>query len=418
MTLAKTHARPRRSKRRIVLMSVLLVLLVTGCGPQVAPYWPALSVEGTGSDATVYVTQAATGQVFALTGGTGQVEWSYPPAPQRQGGLLSGCSPAPASDGPFYAPPAYTDEALYLSSAGEQQRSLFGGGENRSGLRVLNKLGTLQWESRESSDRSIASPAVEGNTAYLPSSDHNVYAIDVDTRQVRWTFSTENWVWATPLVVEDRVYIASMDHSLYAVDPANGAQIWQFTGQPGALAASPIISQDTDPVLYFGSLGGQVYAVQAETGDLLWETQVDGGIWSSPLLVQDEANDFAGLYVGTLNGFFYAFDPEDGSELWTQALPDEIRGAPAFVDGAAPAVGKIYASCGNGRLYAFDAQTGVENLSPLGQQLQEASLYASPVFDGQHLYVVATDGRVFALDPERNAILWQTNPLEQAGEEN
>ena len=73
--------------------------------------------------------------------------------------------------------------------------------------------------------------------------------------------------------------------------------------------------------------------------------------------------------------------------------------------------------CENGRLYAFDAQTGIESLSPLGQQVQDASLYASPVFDGQHLYVVATDGRVYALDPERNAILWQTNPLEQAGED-
>ena len=62
-------------------------------------------------------------------------------------------------------------------------------------------------------------------------------------------------------------------------------------------------------------------------------------------------------------------------------------------------------------------KTGIENLSPLGQQVQEASLYASPVFDGQNLYVVATNGRVYALDPERNAILWQTNPLDQAGED-
>jgi len=277
----------------------------------------------------------------------------------------------------------------------------------------LNKFGTLQWESRESKDRSIASPAVDDTTVYLPSSDHSVYAIDLETHQVRWTFTTQNWVWATPLVAEDRVYVASMDHSLYAVDKANGAQIWQFTGKPGALPASPVISEDTDPVLYFGSLGGHVYAVRAKTGDLVWENEVEGGIWASPLLVQDEANDFGGLYVGTLNGVFYALAPQDGSELWKQELPGEIRGAAAFVSGPAPATGKVYVGCDNGRLYTFDAQTGIENLSPLGQQVQEASLYASPVFDGQNLYVVATNGRVYALDPERNAILWQTNPLEQ-----
>jgi outer membrane protein assembly factor BamB len=394
----------------------LFVLLLAGCGPQVAPYWPALSVEGTGSDATVYVAQA-TGQIFALSGETGQVQWSYPATPERRGGLLSGCSPAQAADGPFFSPPTFTEDALYLGSAGEQQRSLFGGGENRSGLRVLNKLGTLQWESRDSTDRSIASPSLDEAAVYLSSSDHSVYAIDLETRQVRWTFTTQNWVWATPLVVQDRVYIASMDHSLYAVDRANGAQVWQFTGQPGALAARPAISDDTDPVLYFGSLGGHVYAVQAETGAPVWETKVDGGIWASPLLVQDEATDLNGLYVGTLNGYFYALDAQDGSELWKQELPDEIRGRAAFVSGSAPGAGKVYVGSGNGRLYAFDAQTGVESLSPLGQQVKEASLYASPVFDGQNLYVVATDGRVYALDPERNAILWQANPLDQAGED-
>jgi outer membrane protein assembly factor BamB len=397
-------------------LSALIVLLLTGCGPQVAPYWPALSVEGTGSDATVYVAQA-TGQIFALNGGTGQVEWRYPATPERRGGLLSGCSPAQATDGPFHSPPNFNEDSLFLSSAGQQQRSLFGGSENRSGLRVLNKLGTLQWEFRESQDRSIASPAVDETTAYLPSSDHNVYAIDLDTRQARWTFTTENWVWATPVVVEDRVYIASMDHSLYAVDRANGTQVWQFTGHPGALASSPVISDDADPILYFGSLGGHVYAVQAATGDLVWEIEVDGGTWASPLLVQDEANGVESLYVGTLNGFFYALDPQDGSEIWRQELPGEIRGAATFVSGPASTTGRVYVACENGRLYAFDAQTGVESLSPLGQQVSEASLYASPVFDGQNLYVVATDGRVYALDPERNAILWQTNPLVQAGED-
>jgi outer membrane protein assembly factor BamB len=414
LTVATTRARQRR-KWRIVLISALLILLLAGCGRQVAPFWPTLAVEGTGSDATVYVAQS-TGQVFGINGGTGQVQWTYPVTPQRQRGLLSGCSPAPATDGPFYSPPSFSQDALYLSSAGEQQRSLFGGGENRSGLRVLNKFGTLQWESRESTDRSIASPAVDDTTVYLPSSDHSVYAIDLDTRQVRWTFATQNWVWATPLIAEERIYIASMDHNLYAVDKASGTQIWQFTGQPGALAASPVLSNDAQPILYFGSLGGSIYAVQAQTGALVWETEVQGGIWSSPLLVHSDSDGFSGLYVGTLDGFFYALDPQDGSELWKQELPGEIRGTPAYISGPAPSA-KIYVGCEDGRLYAFDARTGIESLSPLGQQVKEASVYASPVFDGQHLYVVATDGRVFALDPDRNAILWQTNPLEQAGEE-
>jgi outer membrane protein assembly factor BamB len=370
-----------------------------------------LTVEGTGDEATVYLAQTATGQIIALNGETGQVVWTFPATPERRVGLLRGCTAAPATDGPFVSPPAYTQEALYVSSAGEQQRRLFSAGENQAGLRALNKLGTLQWDAKVSTDRSIASPAIDDTTAYLPSSDYSVYAIDLETRQVRWSFATQNWVWATPLVTEDRVYIASMDHSLYAVDKGNGSQIWQFTGEPGALAASPVISDDTSPLLYFGSLGGRVYAVRAETGDVEWEAEVEGGIWSSPLLIQDESNGLNVLYVGTLDGFLYAFNAQDGTKKWEKSLSSEIRGTPAH------AAGNVYIGCENGRLYAFDAETGSEKLSPLGQQANEASLFASPVYDGQYLYVVANDGRVFALDPAENDIVWQVNPLEQAGED-
>jgi glucose dehydrogenase len=50
-------------------------------------------------------------------------------------------------------------------------------------------------------------------------------------------------------------------------------------------------------------------------------------------------------------------------------------------------------------------------MSPLGMQLEKASIYTSPVFDGTYLYVVSTSGEVFALDVKRNAIVWQNNPL-------
>jgi outer membrane protein assembly factor BamB len=311
-------------------------------------------------------------------------------------------------------------EKLYLGSAGEKQQSIFGGANNRAGLRALNTLGTLQWDWRGTVERSVTSPGLSDTTAYLPSSDHNVYAIDLATQQPRWTFATKNWVWATPLLAQDRVYIASMDHSLYAVDDANGALIWEFQGNPGALPASPALSSPESAapgLLYFGSLGGHVYAVRAQDGKPEWEAELDHGVWASPRLVEDEERGISALYVGTLNGTVYAFDPKDGSELWTAKVPGEIRGTPAYFAGPDAGEATLYVGHEDGRLYAFDAQTGKEVASPLGQQLESGSLFASPVFDGQYLYVVATSGEVFALDPERSTVVWQTNPLERARED-
>jgi outer membrane protein assembly factor BamB len=368
----------------------MLALVTVSCGRQIPPYWPDLIVAGD----TVYVAQM-NGQVFALNAETGDPMWTYPVIEQRQGGLLSGCSAPAQTDGPFFSAPAVGQEFLYLGSAGERQQPLFRQSVNNSGLRALNKLGTLQWAFKGTKDRTVASPTLSGDTVYLPSSDYSVYAVSLETRDKIWEFKTENWVWASPLAVDDKVFIASMDHNLYAVDAQTGDQVWRFQEASGALPAAPALADGT---LYFGSLNGWVFAVEAQTGNLMWNYKVDGGVWATPR-VEGKA-----LYFGTLGGKVYALDTADGKELWKKDVGGEVRGTPAYADGM------LYFASENGRLYAF-AEDGTEGLSPLGAQLEGTPIYTSPVFDGQRLYVVATDGQVFALDLEKRVIDWQVNPL-------
>ena len=377
-----------------VLVAVALVALVlTGCGRQVPSYWPEVSLDTTGS--TLYVTETS-GQVFALRPENGTVLWAYPLIEQRSGGLLGGCSAATVSDGPFHAPPIFTEEFVFLGSAGEQQRSLFAQGENRGGLRVISKSGVLQWGFRGTAERTVAAPSISGTTAYLSSSDHRVYAIDLVTHESRWVYTTNSWVWATPLPVEGRVYIASMDHALYAVDDQTGTEVWRFTVSQSALPAAPAFSAG---VLYVGSLGGHIYAVDAQSGELKWDQTVVGGVWATPL-VQEGV-----LYFGTLGGKVYALDAAEGTVIWDKSVEGETRGTPAYVNGT------VYIGSETGQLHAFDARSGAPAISPLGIQTKPASIYTSPVFDGRYLYVASTDGQVFALDPQKQQPVWQVNPM-------
>lgn len=395
-----TDARRGSARRRrglpkwIGLLTLLLIASVTvSCGQRVVPYWPGLAV----ADGVVYVVHGPdpSGQLFALDAETGNTLWSYPLVEQGSGGLL-GCSGPKAADGPFHSAPAIGEQLIYLGSAGEQTRSLFSKGENMSGLRALNKSGVLQWEYRGTQDRAVAPPALGGGAVYLSSSDHSVHAIDRETHQAEWVFETGNWVWASPVVPGDLVFVASMDHSLYAVDTATGNQVWRFDEPTSALPGAP---DTAEGVLYFGALDGHVYAVEAQTGDLVWKRQLDGGVWGSPLVAGDS------VYLGTLGGNVYALDTADGTVRWQKEVEGDIRSAPAHVDGL------IYIGSEAGRLHAFDAADGSERVSPLGQQLDKASIHTTPVYDGQRLYVVSTDGQVFALDLERNATVWSVNPL-------
>ncbi|MBN1936750.1 MAG: PQQ-binding-like beta-propeller repeat protein [Anaerolineae bacterium] len=385
----------KRNKRwRPIILALILSTLLIGCGSTVSGTWPDLVVDGE----TVYLVS---GQVFALQADTGTVLWNYPGAAQRSGGLLGGCSAPQATDGPFTSAPAFDDAFVYIASAGERQKSIWGAGENKAGLRALNQFGTLQWKFDGTTAPALAEPTLIGNTIYMASSDHKVYAISVETQGVRWTFETENWVWATPLIVDETVYIASMDHKLYAINDETGLTEWTFDQSHSALPTAPAYAAGVDGrgVLYQNTLDGYIYAIDAQNGSLIWKTKIEGSVWASPLVEGDT------LYLGTLQGIVYALSIQDGSTLWTQSVGGEVRSQPAFVDGW------LYFGCEDGKLYVFNADDGTKRASPLGDKVEKASIHTTPVYDGKHLYVVATDSTVYALDLERNVIVWEKNPL-------
>jgi outer membrane protein assembly factor BamB len=53
-------------------------------------------------------------------------------------------------------------------------------------------------------------------------------------------------------------------------------------------------------VVYFGSVDGAVYALEAGTGKLRWRYQTDGPVASSPVVADGV------VYVGSLDGCLYA----------------------------------------------------------------------------------------------------------------
>lgn len=105
----------------------------------------------------------------------------------------------------------------------------------------------------------------------------------------RWRFAAGFDITATPSAADGVVYFPSWNGNLYAVNARNGALIWsqnlgQLTGlRPIALSsvnvtvsrATPVVADD----LLIVSINGPAYviAVKRSTGQLVWSTQVDPG---------------------------------------------------------------------------------------------------------------------------------------------
>lgn len=138
-------------------------------------------------------------------------------------------------------------------------------------------------------------------------------------------------------VVGDRVYVGSLNHWVYSFDADTGCAHWAFE------AEFRIRSNVTvrDGVAVFGDTGANAYAVDAETGQLLWRQKVDwtptsrvsgnitvhDGVVYVPISNYQEVLNMGGRTLEfpccTTRGSISAFDLHTGERKWKTYTIDQ-----------------------------------------------------------------------------------------------
>lgn len=166
-----------------------------------------------------------------------------------------------------------------------------------------------------------------------------------------------------------------------------------------------------------GAGDGNIYALDAETGRLLWTRHLNNMSMTTPVVSGGR------VYVGTGNQFFtpkaqradarlssrnlvrglgpnaiYALSAQDGRVLWRVKTSGEDM--PSFV----LAGDTLYAVTGSGQVLALNAETGVVRWSlALGSYVS----MSSPVLVGRELYVSgAHPYRLYAIDVREHRVVW------------
>jgi outer membrane protein assembly factor BamB len=159
---------------------------------------------------------------------------------------------------------------------------------------------------------------------------------------LKWTFATGGGIHSSPAVVDGTVYVGSRDGNLYALNADTGEKLWAFkTGS--WVESSPVV---VGGVVYVGSNDGYLYALDARTGAKLWSFGTKYSIRSSPAVADGI------IYFGSNDYCVYAVDALTGKKLWRHETDSRVTTSPVVSDGI------VVVGTGEGALYTLNARNG------------------------------------------------------------
>lgn len=153
--------------------------------------------------------------------------------------------------------------------------------------------------------------------------------------------------------------------------------------------------------VFFGSVGGYVYALHAETGQLIWQCRGGRMFKGSPCLYKNR------LYIGNTDNLLRCIDAETGRVVWRHDTGNDLDSSPCVIDGC------LYIAGENGHVRCLNPETGaviwktfVGGIAP-GSKLGSNGSETSPAVADGELYTATYDGFLFCLDTKSGAIKWK-----------
>ena len=194
---------------------------------------------------------------------------------------------------------------------------------------------------------------VDGDTAFLGDNAGHVYAVAVATGEVRWTADAGGFLTTPPAVSNDLVIVVvqgdrSSRPRLVAYHESDGSRAWSDDIQGGAIfASSPAIGGDQVVV---GFSDKTVRAFALSDGADRWSARLNNAIFfTGAAAVSSDA-----VVVVDAAGQVYRLDPDTGDRVWDYAVNEPVIRSPAVIAG-----GNVLVATSKGRLAAIDLGSGL-----------------------------------------------------------
>ena len=213
---------------------------------------------------------------------------------------------------------------------------------------------------------------------------------------LRWSYQAYMEYVGSPAVADGVAFVGYYGGDLYALDAQTGNLLWQYPVD--IKQSTPAVADGVVYTLGGGSLqNGGLYAFDSSTGTLLWRAQTgyQGGDLPRGITVANGA-----VYFASNDGNVYAVNTADGSLRWSYPIGNYSWYSPAVVNGI------VYiGSIGSGSLYALNAETGTLVWT------YACGVYGFGVSSGaavaNNVVYFGCGETLYALNAQTGALIWQ-----------
>jgi outer membrane protein assembly factor BamB len=218
---------------------------------------------------------------------------------------------------------------------------------------------------------------------------------------------------AAPVIGGGKLFAEGTDGVIVAFDKNTGARLWtrddgDMTKDQRPSAFGGGVSYEAGK-LYATNGVGEVKAVNAETGEVLWKVQPAGPLRGSPTIA------FGQLFVMTQDNQLISLKTADGSLVWDESGSNTQSGVFGV---AAPAAGQgtIVAGYSSGELTAYRYENGRSlwsdalartNISTTVGTITDID--ADPIIDSGRVYALGQGGRMAAYELVTGQRIWELN---------
>lgn len=317
--------------------------------------------------------------------------------------------------------------ALLSGCAGGGLGGIFGGGEDEKETPTLgNRVSILGTQVDSKAD-----PALAGLSVILPPAQTNANwpqtggnaskspgHLDLGQNISRqWTVniagaSNRRRLASAPVVSNGKLYVTDTEARVSAFDATSGAKLWSTileTGKDGKPSAFGGGVAADGSVVYATNGVGDVAALNAETGVIIWKKRPAGPLRGAPTVA------IGNVYIMTQDNQIYALRASDGEQQWNEAGP---LGNSGIFGVAAPAVasGTVIAGYSTGELSAYRYENGrslwADSLSRGSMRTSVSTLIdidADPVVDRGRVFALGKGGRMASYILNTGQRLWEIN---------